>query len=723
MHGVVRLVPVTHKTSTRWLVVAVAIVAVVTIVGATLGLSLFVWKSTNRTNLATFWAFVAAVAAVSLVLIGGLLRWAANVWTRHESRVDDSAALNKLADRLAYTVQHQWISAAIDRLLLQPEPIPVRWQRPTKPFANPISAAADAHQFPPLPGISPIAEGQLREGGLGDLHAVYGGLGSGRLVIAGSPGSGKSGAAVLLVLAALKHREPLSDQDRQLVPVPVIFTMHGWDPNRQRVMDWLARRLQQAYPLFPGKRGGAQAAELIRTGRISAILDGLDEIPADLRPVALHALSQQALFRVVVLVRSVEMTAAAQQHVLEGAVALELQDVDSSTAADYLTRVQRDPPPPAWRELTDRLRCAPDSPLAEALNNPLTLTLVRDTYRSDNDAAELLDFCDADSDGRSREDIEDHLLDRVLPTAYAQHPGEGPPLYGFRVAEHALRYIAVRMNDEKTRDLAWWRIPAWTPAAPCLMTTVVVSGLVVGLVAGLVVGLVVGPPDGLMFGLAGLVVGGLTFGLVLGPGDQQPQQIAPVQWRMVIRRDFMLLVGFGLIVWYLRGLAAGIAAALAGAIAVVLADALSQSGAKDASPLSPLASWQRDRALGLMVGLAGGLAFGLAGGLAFGFAGVLPGRLGVGLAVGLAGGITSGLLVGLIGGLMYPQSWATSLAFAQLAMRSHTPIRLMRFLEDARERNVLRTVGPVYQFRHSRLQDRLADQASETQDLLGENHL
>lgn len=37
----------------------------------------------------------------------------------------------------------------------------------------------------------------------------------------------------------------------------------------------------------------------------------------------------------------------------------------------------------------------------------------------------------------------------------------------------------------------------------------------------------------------------------------------------------------------------------------------------------------------------------------------------------------------------------------------------MRFLEDARERNVLRTVGPVYQFRHARLQDRLALQGGE----------
>jgi hypothetical protein len=58
--------------------------------------------------------------------------------------------------------------------------------------------------------------------------------------------------------------------------------------------------------------------------------------------------------------------------------------------------------------------------------------------------------------------------------------------------------------------------------------------------------------------------------------------------------------------------------------------------------------------------------------------------------------------------LVYPQSWSSSLAFAQLAVSDRTPVRLMRFLEDARSRSVLRTVGPVYQFRHARLQDRLA---------------
>ena len=68
---------------------------------------------------------------------------------------------------------------------------------------------------------------------------------------------------------------------------------------------------------------------------------------------------------------------------------------------------------------------------------------------------------------------------------------------------------------------------------------------------------------------------------------------------------------------------------------------------------------------------------------------------------------------------MYSGTWSASLTFAQLAVRWETPMRLLRFLEDARDRNVLRTVGPVYQFRHARLQDRLADQAFAATQSLG----
>ena len=674
-----------------------AIVVVIAVAGA---LVWAVWRSPQRSDLSTFGGFAVAV----IVPVASLVVYLTKV--RQAGDTGRGRPLNELADSLAVTVTEQWTRAALERRLLQPEPIPVQWQRSSRPLAGPVSVAVESRQFPPLPGLSPAVPRQLGGGQLQDLHAVYGGLGSGRLVIIGEPGSGKTGAAVLLALAALEHRRRVPSQDRQLVPVPVIFTLHGWDPNTQRVGDWLATRLQETYPLFGGKSGKAEATELMKAGRMAVILDGLDEIAEELRPVALRALSQQAFFRVVVLARSFEMAVAAQEGFLEGAAALELQAVDAAAAADYLTRVQLDPPPRGWSELIGRLRREPGSPIAKALSNPLTLTLVRDTYRSGDDIRELLDFCDAVGDV-SGEDIQDHLLDRLLPAAYTPQPGAAPPRYDLEEARRVLGYIAAGMSQEGTRDLAWWRISAWASAAPRAIAT----GLMFGLMFWLGGGPALGP-------LLGLVAGPVSaFSYVLGSRGRSPVRMAPLRWRNLFSRssltaglEFALVGGlfgglvFGLALGVGPGSRVAIVAAVVSGLTGTLAAGLSQPGADDTSPLTPPTSWRRDQAFGLAVGLVLGLGLGLGLGLALG--------LGVRHVAWLAAGLVDGVVFGLVWGLSFTMTWTASLAFAQLAMRWHTPARLLRFLDDARQRDILRTVGPVYQFRHARLQDRLALQAT-----------
>src|SRR6185437_12429338 len=234
--------------------------------------------------------------------------------------------LDHVADLLAIAVQTQWERAANERGLAA-EPIPVTWGRPSLPLAGPIAAAAGSRRFAPLPGLAPIGDAQLVAGMVEDLHAVYGGVGSGRLVIAGPPGSGKTGAAVLLVLAALQHRDRVGAEDRVKVPVPVLVTAQDWDPSRQPIREWLTGRLQQTYPLFTGRTGAAKAAGMIDAGKITVIIDGLDEIAGELQPLALQVLDQ-ASFRIVVLSRSAELASAASQgSVLQGAVAVELQAI------------------------------------------------------------------------------------------------------------------------------------------------------------------------------------------------------------------------------------------------------------------------------------------------------------------------------------------------------------------------------------------------------------
>jgi hypothetical protein len=731
----------------------------------------------NRADLATYWQLVVAV----VLAVPSMVTLIRDSWVTRMPGEDDRSELDRLAD----AVREQWDQAATARRLQQSEAIAVRWTQSAKPVAGSAAAAAASTRFPPLPGLAATRQEQLRSGGLRDLHTVYAGLRSGRLVIVGPPGAGKSGAAVLLVLAALRHRNAVTDTDRAKVPVPVLFTLHDWNPSTQPVQDWLVSQLRQTYHgLFIGRRGDRAAAALLRADKITVILDGLDEIIEPLRPLALQALNEQAVFRLVVLSRTAEIADAAQQTILEGAVAIELQDVDSAAAADYLTRVQRDPPPDRWRELISQLRTSPDSPITQALNNPLTLTLVRDTYRAGDTVGELLDFCASTERDITREDIVDHLLDRVLSTAYAPRPGDPPqPRYTPHTAQRTLQVVAARMSQDHTRDLAWWRIPSWTPVFPRVLAVGLASGLAVWFGLGILFGDFwlrdVGLDAGLVTGLGGMLGAWLT--------SRKPSRAAPTRWRFLFSHPSLvfvlgllfgyvltfffvwrlaawlidaLLIGFPVLVagflimlairfigtthhrtvlmyWrtvpsypsvaFVAGFGSGFlstfaAAALFGFFGVALGFALvvlllfglslwfglGSVGHSWVSPLTPLMSWSQDRAarLGIWLGLgllAGGLLLGLitSGGE---FLGLNPKDYPFRNTFGLW------LVAGLMLGLIFPETWSTSLACLELAIRWRTPIRLMRFFDDARERNILRTVGPIYQFRHARLQDRLAGQ-------------
>ena len=277
---------------------------------------------------------------------------------------------------------------------------------------------------------------------------------------------------------------------------------------------------------------------------------------------------------------------------------------------------------------------------------------------------------------------------------------------------------------------------AWAHAAPRVIATGLVAGLRAGLVDGPLVRLGValvawlgarpgtGLRAGLVSGIVAGIAGGLMAALAFGNGNKIPRRIAPVRWRQLFRPGPLvagLLVGIvaggltGLVEHYLTGFMAwfgvGLGVALVAWLGAGLIVGMSRPETDNASPLSPLPSRRSDQAFGCVVGLLVWLGVRLAFGVAYGIGSE-------DLPSGLADWIGSGLVAGLLVGFVSPQAWSSSLAFAQLAVSDRTPVRLMRFLEDARSRSVLRTLGPVYQFRHARLQDRLAIQETAT----GRNH-
>jgi hypothetical protein len=205
------------------------------------------------------------------------------------------------------------------------------------------------------------------------------------------------------------------------------------------------------------------------------------------------------------------------------------------------------------------------------------------------------------------------------------------------------------------------------------------SGLIAWLVFGLITWLVfvLGP--------------GLGYRAILGLGDYGMGAVIGIAFAAALQFGFM----FGVFAWLAFGLAN----------AFIDPDSTS-------SP-SPAVSWRNDRRHSVAIGLVVGLVVGLLAGLAFGLGFGLSEGLTPGLETGTGYGLSLGLVAGLVAGLSISHAWPTTLAAAQLTKRWHTPLRLMKFLDDARERNVLRTVGPVYQFRHARLQDRLAATAAD----------
>jgi hypothetical protein len=209
-----------------------------------------------------------------------------------------------------------------------------------------------------------------------------------------------------------------------------------------------------------------------------------------------------------------------------------------------------------YRAVTDELARNRSSPLAHALNNPLTLSLLRDTYRATGPVNELLDTARFPTP----QNIDDHLLDQVLVTAYIPRLGQPPPRYSLDTARSTLSFIAYRLNQDGTRDLAWWHIPQWTSDAARARIARRAGGLAVGLTGWLAGWLAGGFLNGLASGFASGLTAGFTFGHGTGRRHGGSRHINTSWWRspLLVRGLVDGLAG-GLTVGFMPGLPLGLA--------------------------------------------------------------------------------------------------------------------------------------------------------------------
>ncbi|HWO62418.1 MAG TPA: NACHT domain-containing protein [Umezawaea sp.] len=691
----------------RW---AVALV-VVTAAAAAIGWALR--SPTGLDSAAKVGALIAGLVPLTLALIQ---------WARRSPRpppvVSSPEQVDAAQRQLADLVLAQWRTEVVVRQLDDPAPVAVRWRLTELDKSS-------GHAARPKPLRYLIGQGVPRFEGrtdrVDDMAREFRRLPARRLVILGDPGMGKTTLAVLLLRELLAHPDGVE-------PVPVLLSMSGWDPAVESLHSWVARRLTEGYPALRAADFGPNASRaLVDQRRILPVLDGLDELPDGTRSAILDRLNAAAEDALILTCRTTqyEETLAHQgRRGLTGAAVIEPGRLTTADAATYLERNLPRNPAHGWTTLLSALRKDPSSPISRALSSPLTLWLVRKVYvEAHADPAELCDTSRFASAGAVTEHLLDHLVDALVTTNPPQrkpdeeHPFAPRQAWDPTDATNWLAFLAHHLDTIGSRDLAWWQLGS---AVPSRTRSLIKIGLGLGVVtAGWTTALLV---FGFDFAAVFAPLIGLVVVLVSGSPSEEPVY-ADLRLRGRIRPLFRKLTAWsgiraglvtGLIVGVVFGLADRSLGASVGGLAFGLAFTLvvglvewAKTPLTTEGPQTPTATFHRDRQLLYLYSLACGFTFGPVLGLAFGLVFASMAGFGLKLVAVLAVGSVLGLVIGFTYGLGQ-SSGQHVVTVAVLRAQGRVPLRLLNFLDDAHRLGILRAAGPVYQFRHAKLQDRLA---------------
>ncbi|MFI6791980.1 NACHT domain-containing protein [Nonomuraea sp. NPDC050383] len=602
---------------------------------------------------ASIFSFVVTALAASAAMIGWLRQRAkrgGDLGTLDVAE-PEADAMAAHAERLAVKVEQVWKSEELRQRLLDPEPLPVSWRTVGPPVSD---------HWRVIGGDDlPID----LDGSLDDLYrTIHTKLPRTRLVVLGEPGSGKTSLVMRFALACLSARE-------QAGPVPVILRLSTWTPSSRPIVGWIYARLVKDYDYDP--------AEPLSLDRLLLILDGLDEMPASERELALTQINAafSARHPLVLTSRTAEYLATVDsQHadVLTAAAAIEIKPLDVAAIRDYLTITTKPARLPGWSNVFAELTADPEGELARGLSTPLALSLARVAYaeRAAN-PDHLLTFT-------TRRDLEVHLLRELVPALYSDSGGHhgrsrsGSPSRSSayeqpRLAWHpdaARHWLSFLARHFGRRGISWPGlidlVPSW------------VYGLILGLLSGLCVGTAFGVAAGPAWGaLLGTAMAMATFVHVFVKDSQEPPPsslmrswiaasaffafvLALLTMGAGLRADQGVVIALGAALWLHVTLSRGLIALQVGLldIAVVYTAVTRPSISSDALTLASLVT-----------------------------------------VLALSALSASRLRL--------------FLARAVLTASGRLPWRVATFIEDGHQRGVLRQVGDLYYFRHDLLRQQL----------------
>ena len=286
---------------------------------------------------------VAVIFGLAAVSIGLSTLWV--TWAAYRGRPAD-LSLAEVADQLAIAVGTQWEAEARVRRLNDPYPLPVSWDAAdpslTDAWESLVRLATSGAGWPPPPPAGTWAAGPDDLAGEG-----------GELVRRAGPGADRATGR------ARRAGRWQDDADGPAGAGPAC-PPGQWRPRpdpglggvlescRQDLHGWLAAQLLIDYPALAGpppagRTESTQAAALLAAGLILPVLDGLDEIPEQVRGPAISRINDALRpgEQVVVTCRTEQYRDAVRPRsgvevTLRGAAAVQLRPLDAEAVRGYL---------------------------------------------------------------------------------------------------------------------------------------------------------------------------------------------------------------------------------------------------------------------------------------------------------------------------------------------------------------------------------------------------